>query len=92
MLFAGKLETRKRPLDAVRAVASLGPDALLALAGSGPLSTVCGALGIPAAGFGSGNAASANHAPNENIAIADYVDHIRAFGRFLHTFAGRALA
>ena len=37
MLFAGKLETRKRPLDAVRAVASLGPDALLAIAGSGPL-------------------------------------------------------
>jgi hypothetical protein len=33
-----------------------------------------------------------NHAPNENIAIVDYVDHIRAFGRFLHTFAGRALA
>ncbi len=37
------------------------------------------------------NAASANHAPNENIAIADYVDHIRAFGRFLDTFAGRPL-
>jgi len=37
VLFAGKLETRKRPLDAVRAVASLGPDALLALAGSRPL-------------------------------------------------------
>ena len=37
VLFAGKLETRKRPLDAVRAVAALGPDALLAVAGSGPL-------------------------------------------------------
>jgi glycosyltransferase involved in cell wall biosynthesis len=37
VLFAGKLETRKRPLDAVRAVGSLGPDALLAIAGSGPL-------------------------------------------------------
>ena len=24
--------------------------------------------------------------------IVDYVDHIRAFGRFLHTFAGRTLA
>jgi len=43
--------------------------------------------GIPAVGFGSGNAASANHAPNENIAVADYLDHIRAFGRFLHAFA-----
>ena len=28
----------------------------------------------------------------KNIAIVDYVDHIRAFGRFLHTFAGRAVA
>jgi acetylornithine deacetylase/succinyl-diaminopimelate desuccinylase-like protein len=55
------------------------------------MAQVCGTLGIPAAGFGSGNAASANHAPNENIAIADYVDHIRAFGRFLHAFAGHPL-
>jgi succinyl-diaminopimelate desuccinylase len=56
------------------------------------MAQVCDALQIPVAGFGSGNAASANHAPNENIAIVDYVDHIRAFGRFLDTFAGRALA
>ena len=28
----------------------------------------------------------------ENIAIADYIDHIRAFGRFLQIFAGRAVA
>src|SRR5881397_3016667 len=62
------------------------------LAGSGPMAQVCDALAIPVAGFGSGNAASANHAPNENIAIADYVDHIRAFGRFLHAFAGQPLA
>ena len=62
------------------------------LAGSGPMAQVCDALEIPVAGFGSGNAASANHAPNENIAIADYIDHIRAFGRFLHAFAGRPLA
>jgi acetylornithine deacetylase/succinyl-diaminopimelate desuccinylase-like protein len=57
------------------------------MAGSGPMAQVCGALGIPATGFGSGNATSANHAPNENIAIADYVDHIRAFGRFIRAFA-----
>ena len=61
------------------------------MVGSGPMAQVCDALGIPATGFGSGNAASANHAPNENIAIADYIDHIRAFGRFLHAFAGRPL-
>ena len=61
------------------------------MAGSGPMAQVCDQLGIPAVGFGSGNAGSANHAPNENIAIADYIDHIRAFGRFLHAFAGHDL-
>ena len=62
------------------------------MVGSGPMAQVCDALGIPVVGFGSGNASSANHAPNENITIADYVDHIRAFGRFLHAFAGRSPA
>jgi acetylornithine deacetylase/succinyl-diaminopimelate desuccinylase-like protein len=62
------------------------------MAGSGPMAQVCDRLGIPATGFGCGNASSANHAPNENIAIADYVDHIRAFGRFMHAFSGRDLA
>jgi len=37
VLFAGKLEEKKRPLDAVRATARLGPNALLAVAGSGRL-------------------------------------------------------
>ena len=83
--------TARAAVDACRSAYGSEPVVYPLLAGSGPLSTVCGTLGIPAAGFGSGNAASANHAPNENIAIADYVDHIRAFGRFLHTFAGRAL-
>jgi glycosyltransferase involved in cell wall biosynthesis len=35
VLFAGKLETKKRPLDAVRAVALMGPRTVLAIAGSG---------------------------------------------------------
>jgi glycosyltransferase involved in cell wall biosynthesis len=35
VLFAGKIDDRKRPLDAVRAVASLGPNAVLAVAGWG---------------------------------------------------------
>ena len=62
------------------------------MVGSGPMSQVCDELGIPVVGFGAGNASSANHAPNENIVIADYVDHIRAFGRFLHAFAGHPLS
>ena len=61
------------------------------MAGSGPMHQVCDRLNIPAVGFGSGNAASANHAPNENIQVDDYLDHIRAFGRFLHVFGGGTL-
>jgi glycosyltransferase involved in cell wall biosynthesis len=37
VLFAGKVETQKRPLDAVRAVAAMGPNVVLAIAGSGHL-------------------------------------------------------
>jgi acetylornithine deacetylase/succinyl-diaminopimelate desuccinylase-like protein len=62
------------------------------MVGSGPMSQVCDQLKIPVVGFGAGNASSANHAPNENIAVSDYVDHIRAFGRFIHAFAGRPLS
>lgn len=76
---------------ACRAAYGVDPVVYPLMAGSGPMAQVCDALSIPVTGFGSGNAASANHAPNENIAIADYVDHIRAFGRFLDAFAGRPL-
>lgn len=37
VLFAGKFQERKRPLDAVRAVAALGSGAVLMTAGDGPL-------------------------------------------------------
>jgi glycosyltransferase involved in cell wall biosynthesis len=37
VLFVGKLDPRKRPIDAVRAVASLGPNAVLVIAGWGGL-------------------------------------------------------
>jgi glycosyltransferase involved in cell wall biosynthesis len=37
VLFAGKFQARKRPLDAVRAVARLGPSAVLMMVGDGPL-------------------------------------------------------
>jgi acetylornithine deacetylase/succinyl-diaminopimelate desuccinylase-like protein len=76
---------------ACRATYGVEPVVYPLMVGSGPMAQVCDALGIPVCGFGAGNAASANHAPNENIAVADYVDHIRAFGRFLHAFAGRPL-
>jgi glycosyltransferase involved in cell wall biosynthesis len=37
VLFAGRFHERKRPIDAVRAVARLGPSAMLVMAGDGPL-------------------------------------------------------
>jgi acetylornithine deacetylase/succinyl-diaminopimelate desuccinylase-like protein len=76
---------------ACRATYGTDPVVYPLMVGSGPMAQVCDQLGIPVVGFGSGNASSANHAPNENIAVADYVDHIRAFGRFLHAFAGKQL-
>ena len=79
----------KAAVAASRAAYGTDPVVYPLMAGSGPMAQVCDQLGIPAVGFGSGHAGSANHAPNENIAIADYIDHIRAFGRFLHAFAGR---
>jgi acetylornithine deacetylase/succinyl-diaminopimelate desuccinylase-like protein len=84
--------TAKAAVAACRDAYRTEPVVYPLLAGSGPMGQVCDTLGIPVAGFGSGNAASANHAPNENILVSDYIDHIRAFGRFLHTFSGRALA
>ena len=84
-------DVAKAAVAANRAAYGTEPVVYPLMAGSGPMAQVCDQLGIPAVGFGCGNASSANHAPNENIAVADYVDHIRAFGRFLHAFAGLAL-
>jgi glycosyltransferase involved in cell wall biosynthesis len=41
VLFAGKFQERKRPIDAVRAVARLRPGAVLMMAGDGPLRDRC---------------------------------------------------
>jgi acetylornithine deacetylase/succinyl-diaminopimelate desuccinylase-like protein len=85
-------DVAKASVAALRAAYGTDPVVYPLMAGSGPMAQVCDKLGIPATGFGCGNASSANHAPNENIAVADYIDHIRAFGRFLHAFSGRDLA
>ena len=81
----------KASVTAVRDAYGTDPVVYPLMAGSGPMAQVCDKLGIPVVGFGSGNAGSSNHAPNENIKVTDYIDHIRAFGRFLHVFGGRAL-
>jgi glycosyltransferase involved in cell wall biosynthesis len=41
VLFAGKLEDKKRPLDVIRAVATAGGDAALLVAGGGRLEAAC---------------------------------------------------
>jgi glycosyltransferase involved in cell wall biosynthesis len=41
VLFAGKFQERKRPIDAVRSVARLGGSAVLLMAGDGPLREAC---------------------------------------------------
>ncbi len=84
-------EVAKAAVAALRAAYGTDPVVYPLMVGSGPMAQVCDALAIPVVGFGSGHAGSANHAPNENIKISDYLDHIRAFARFLHTFGGRAL-
>jgi glycosyltransferase involved in cell wall biosynthesis len=56
VLYAGKVEAHKRPIDAVRAVAALGPNAVLAVAGWGDLEGEVGAeadrLGVRIAWLG----------------------------------------
>ena len=69
--------TARAAVDACRATYVTEPVVYPLLAGSGPMALVCDKLGIPAAGFGSGNAASANHAPNENLSLQCYHNGIR---------------
>jgi acetylornithine deacetylase/succinyl-diaminopimelate desuccinylase-like protein len=57
------------------------------MAGSGPRYTLCGELGIPAAGAGTGYAGSSVHAPNENIRIADLIEGIKHIAVLLDTFS-----
>lgn len=53
LLFAGKLEEKKRPLDLIRAAARLAPRAHVLVAGAGALESDCraeaGRLGVPVA-------------------------------------------
>jgi acetylornithine deacetylase/succinyl-diaminopimelate desuccinylase-like protein len=42
---------------------------------------------VPTVGMGVGNANSNNHAPNENIVIADYVEGIKHAAWVMHRFA-----
>ncbi len=55
-------------------------------AGSGPRHTLCGELGIPSAGAGTGYYDSKSHAPNENIRIADFIEGVKHMAVLLEEF------
>jgi acetylornithine deacetylase/succinyl-diaminopimelate desuccinylase-like protein len=56
------------------------------MAGTGPQYVVCAQFGVPAVGMGVGNADSNNHAPNENISIADYIEGMKHMAWVFHRF------
>ncbi len=56
------------------------------MAGSGPGHTLCGELGIPSAGAGTGYYDSKAHAPNENIRIADFIEGVKHIAVLLEEF------
>lgn len=63
------------------------PNVYPSMAGSGPMYQLCQAYGIPAVSTGVGWAHSRNHAPNESVRLADYIQGIKVMGRIYGTFA-----
>lgn len=57
------------------------------MGGTGPMYHLCDRLGIPAVSAGCAYIGSNVHAPNENIRLVDYVDHIRFMGELMRAFA-----
>jgi acetylornithine deacetylase/succinyl-diaminopimelate desuccinylase-like protein len=55
--------------------------------GTGPWHQLCDALGIDGSTAGSGHPASGAHAPNENIYIEDYINHIKHAVLIMDRFA-----
>lgn len=77
----------KAVVAAAERVYHLPPVVSPTMAGSGPRHTLCGELGIPAAGAGTGYYDSRGHAPNENIRIPDLIEGIKHMAVLLETFA-----
>jgi acetylornithine deacetylase/succinyl-diaminopimelate desuccinylase-like protein len=76
-------------VETARALYGTEPLLLPTMPGTGPQYVLCGQFGVPAVGTGVGNAQSNNHAPNENIVIADFVEGIKHMAWLFHHF-GRA--
>ena len=77
----------KAVVAAAKRVYAKPPVVVPTMAGSGPGYTLCGELGIPSAGAGTGYYDSKAHAPNENIRIADYIEGIKHIAVLLEEFA-----
>jgi acetylornithine deacetylase/succinyl-diaminopimelate desuccinylase-like protein len=76
---------------AVRAAEALhgrAPAVLPLMAGTGPIHLLCDQFGVPVVTGGVGHADSRAHAPNENIRVADFFDHIRYVVTLLDHFEG----
>ncbi|MHC0038067.1 M20/M25/M40 family metallo-hydrolase [Pseudoneobacillus sp. C159] len=55
--------------------------------GTGPMYDLCQRYGIPSVSFGVGHFASNNHAPNENIRLEDFYEHIELVTDVIERFA-----
>jgi acetylornithine deacetylase/succinyl-diaminopimelate desuccinylase-like protein len=62
------------------------PAVLPMMAGTGPVHILCGQFGVPIVTAGVGYADSRGHAPDENIRIPDYVEHIRYIASLIASF------
>jgi acetylornithine deacetylase/succinyl-diaminopimelate desuccinylase-like protein len=74
--------------ESVRRIYNREPLVFPSMAGTGPMHMLTAAQGIPTIGTGIGYAHSNNHAPNENVRIADFIDGIKHIAMILHLFAG----
>jgi acetylornithine deacetylase/succinyl-diaminopimelate desuccinylase-like protein len=57
--------------------------------GTGPWHQLCDALGIDGATAGAGHPATGVHAPNENIYVEDFINHIKHIALIMDRFASR---
>jgi acetylornithine deacetylase/succinyl-diaminopimelate desuccinylase-like protein len=74
-------------VDTARQVYGVEPVVYPLTAGTGPMYDLCQKLGIPAVSTGVGNAESNNHAPNENIFVADYIQGIKHIALIMDSYA-----
>jgi len=59
--------------------------------GSGPMSTICGPLGVDTIAVGVSHPGSASHGPNENIRLQDFAEGIRLVAAIWASMAGEAV-